>query len=146
VDKDTRKFWQQGFTDRASEYELQKKLARIMFHSGAKLLSGTDCLNSYVLAGFSLHEELEELVRAGLSQFEALKTSTVNAAEFLKREQETGTIEVGKIADLLLLEDNPLQEIRNTRKIQGVMIKGKWFNSNELDNILRDVKENYSNQ
>jgi hypothetical protein len=146
VDKDTRKFWQQGFTDRASEYELQKKLARIMFHSGAKLLSGTDCLNSYVLAGFSLHKELEELVRAGLSQFEALKTSTVNAAEFLKSEQETGTIEVGKIADLLLLEDNPLQEIRNTRKIQGVMIKGKWFNSNELDNILRDVKENYSNQ
>ena len=70
-------------------------------------ITGTDCLNSYVLAGFSIHEELEELLSAGIPAYEVLKASTVNAAEFLKRQEEVGTI-VGKIADMVLLGGNPL--------------------------------------
>jgi len=145
VDKDTRTFWKQALSDGDSEFELQRKLAKLMIDSGGKLLTGTDCLNSYVLAGFSLHEELQELVSAGLSEFEVLKASTVNAAEFLKREQEFGTIEVGKVADLILLEGNPLDNILNTKKINGVIIKGKWIPDEELDTMLADIRVSISN-
>jgi hypothetical protein len=145
VDKDTRTFWRQALTNGESEFELQKKLAKVMFDSGAKLLTGTDCLNSYVLAGFSLHEELQELVSAGLPEFEVLKASTVSAAEFLKRKQDIGTIEVGKIADLILLEGNPLENILNTKRINGVMVKGKWFTADELDTMLADIRGSISN-
>jgi imidazolonepropionase-like amidohydrolase len=145
VDKDTRTFWRQALTNGESEFELQKKLAKVMFDSGAKLLTGTDCLNSYVLAGFSLHEELQELVSAGLPEFEVLKGSTVSAAEFLKRKQDIGTIEVGKIADLILLEGNPLENILNTKRINGVMVKGKWFTADELDTMLADIRGSISN-
>jgi hypothetical protein len=144
VDLDTRTFWKQALTDGESEFDLQKKLAKVMFNSGSKFLTGTDCLNSYVLAGFSLHEELEELVSAGLSEFEVLKASTVNAAEFLKRDQDIGTIEVGKIADLILLEGNPLDNILNTKRINGVMIKGKWIPHEELDTMFADIRASIS--
>jgi hypothetical protein len=144
VDKQTKKFWKQRLGEGVSEYEFQKKLARIMFDSGARFIAGTDCLNPYVLPGFSIHEELEELVSVGLSEFEALKTSTVNASEFLKRTNDIGTVETGKIADLLLLEANPLENISNTRKISGVVIKGKWLSADELNNMLRDVRAHYS--
>ncbi len=145
VDKDTRTFWRQASADGESEFELQKKLTRLMFESGARLLTGTDCLNSYVLAGFSLHEELQELVNSGLPEFEVLKASTINAAEFLKRKQDVGTIEVGKIADLILLEGNPLENIRNTKRISGVMFKGKWCTADELDIMLADIRASISN-
>ena len=144
VDKDTRTFWKQALSDGESEFELQKKLVKLIFNSGGKLLTGTDCLNSYVLAGFSLHEELQELVSVGLSEFEVLKASTVNAAEFLRREQDIGTIEVGKIADLILLEGNPLENILNTKRINGVLIKGKWIPVEELDTMLADIRGSIS--
>jgi imidazolonepropionase-like amidohydrolase len=144
VDNQTKKFWKQRLKEGESEYELQKKLANIMFDTGARFLAGTDCLNPYILPGFSLHEELEELVSVGLSEFEALKTGTVNAAEFLKRSNDMGTVETGKMADLLLLEANPLENISNTRKISGVMIKGRWLSAEELDTMLKDVKSDYA--
>jgi hypothetical protein len=142
VDRDTRKFWKQALKEGISEYELQKRLARKMHYFGGRFLSGTDCLNSYVLAGFSIHEELAELVSVGFTPFEALKTSTVHAAEFLKR-KDIGTIEVGKIGDLVLITGNPLENIANTKGINGVMVKGKWFSASELDTILKDVKNAY---
>jgi hypothetical protein len=144
VDGQTREFWRERLGDGTGEYALQKKLAGIMFQSGGRLLAGTDCLNAYVLPGFSLHEELEELVSAGLPPFEALKTSTVHAAEFLHQERDAGTVAVGKVADLLLLDGNPLEDIRHTRKISGVMVRGKWFPAGELDAMLREVKTQYA--
>lgn len=144
VDEDTRQFWRERLQAGEGEYALQKKLAGLMFRSGARLLSGSDCPNAYVLAGFSLHEELGELVSAGLSAFEALQTSTVHPAEFLGSKHETGTVEAGKAANLLLLEGNPLEDIRHTRRISGVMVKGKWFPAGELHGMLREVKAHYA--
>jgi imidazolonepropionase-like amidohydrolase len=143
VDGQTRRFWQDRLRDGAGEYELQKKLAGILFRSGGKLLAGTDCLNAYVPAGFSLHDELQELVSAGLPPFEALKTSTVHAAAFLGK-PDAGTVAAGKRADLLLLDGNPLEDIRHTRRISGVMVRGKWFPAGELDAMLREVKAQYA--
>jgi len=145
VDKDTKTFWRETLTGGESEFEVQKKLARVMFNSGAKILTGTDCLNSYVLAGFSLHEELQELVSAGLPEYEVLKSSTANAAEFLQRKHDIGTLEEGKIADLILLEGNPLENIINTKRINGVIVKGKWFAADELHTMLADIRGSVSN-
>jgi imidazolonepropionase-like amidohydrolase len=86
------------------------------------------------------------LVSAGLSELEVLKASTVKAAEFLKREQDIGTIEVGKIADLILLEGNPLDNILNTKRINGVIIRGKWIPVEELDTMLADIRTSISSR
>ncbi|GAB3891166.1 amidohydrolase family protein [Larkinella knui] len=144
VDPQTRMFWKQRLQYYSRDrYGLRKNMAKLIFRSGGRFVAGTDCLNSYVLAGFSLHEELQELVSAGLPEFEALKASTVNAAEFLNRKTEIGTIEPNKLADLVLLDGNPLQNIANTKKINGVMLQGKWFDSHELNRMLDDIKKSY---
>lgn len=146
VDKMTRRFWQQRLHYYSQDrYGLQKAMAKLIFKNGGRFVVGTDCLNAYVLAGFSIHEELQELVSAGLPPYEVLKASTVNAAEFLHRQEDVGTIEPYKRADLVLLEGNPLENIANTKKINGVMLQGKWFSSSELNQMLSAVKKMYLN-
>lgn len=83
------------------------------------------------------------MVDAGLTEFDALKTSTVNATEFLRRYDKTGTIEAGKVADLVLLDGNPLENIANTKRICGVFLNGKWFDAGELEQMLTDVRNFY---
>jgi imidazolonepropionase-like amidohydrolase len=82
-----------------------------------------------------LHEELSLLVEGGLTPMEALQTATRNPAEFLGRLDSLGTIEEGKIADLVLLEANPLEDIRNTRKIYAVILGGKMIHKSALSEI-----------
>ena len=77
--------------------------------------------------GSSVHEELEHLVEAGLSPLEALQAATLNPARYLEREQELGTVETGKIADLVLLEANPLEAIGNIRRIRAVIANGRYL-------------------
>src|SRR5262245_38157417 len=91
-----------------------------------RLLAGTDAgaSNSYVVPGFSLHEELRLLVQAGLSPLEALQTATRNAAMVLGTLDRSGTIETGKRTDLVLLDADPLKDITNTRKIATVIVRG----------------------
>jgi imidazolonepropionase-like amidohydrolase len=88
----------------------------------------------------SLHDELELFVQAGLSPMEALQTATLNPARFLGREKDLGTIEKGKIADLVLLEASPLESIGNSRKIDAVVVNGKLFPKAELQKMLADVE------
>ena len=89
--------------------------------------------------GFSLHEELEYLVGAGLSPLEALRTGTVNVAKFFG-DDEAGSLSVGDRADLVLLGANPLENISHTRQILGVMRGGRWFNRPALDAALAEVR------
>jgi imidazolonepropionase-like amidohydrolase len=105
--------------------------------AGVGILAGTDTLNPYCFPGFSLHDELGFLVQAGLTPMEALQAATVNPARFLGKEKEMGTVEVGKIADLVLLDANPLVEIRNTTKIAAVVFEGKLFSRTSLDAMLQ---------
>jgi imidazolonepropionase-like amidohydrolase len=114
-----------------------------VFHRvGVNMLAGSDCgaSNNFAWPGWSLHEELAAFVEAGLSPLDALKLATRSAARFLKEESERGTIEKGKIADLVLLDANPLEDIRNTQKIAGVMVRGKWHDRRALDRILGEVE------
>ena len=102
--------------------------------AGAGLLSGTDACAStmYGVPGPSLHQELQRLVLAGLTPYEALETSTRNVAVFFGTLAESGTVEVGKRADLVLLDGNPLEDITNSSNIAGVMIGGRWFSHDTL--------------
>jgi hypothetical protein len=104
--------------------------------AGVQVMLGTDSGDSYVFAGFAVHEELEELVKAGLTPAEALRTATWNGAEFLGRTSDSGSLEQGKRADLILLDANPLSDIRNTRKIAAVVLNGRYLDRSALDLLL----------
>lgn len=110
-----------------------------MKKAGVRFLAGTDCLNPYVFPGFGLHDELALLVSAGLSPFEALQAATSGAAEFMGR-KDVGAIQVGRIADFVLLDADPLKDIRNTRKILGVGQRGEYFDRKALDGMLSDLE------
>jgi pimeloyl-ACP methyl ester carboxylesterase len=97
-------------------------------------------VGNFVWPGFSLHEELEWLVKAGLTPIEALQAATLNPAQFLGREKELGTVERGKLADLVLLDDNPLEDIRNTQRIAAVMANGRYMDKTELQKMLWELE------
>jgi imidazolonepropionase-like amidohydrolase len=116
------------------------KLTGEMHKAGIPLLVGSDSLDPFVFPGESLHQELAELVRAGFAPIDALRAATLGAAQFLGREGEFGTIEAGKIADLVLLDANPLENITKTRKISAVIRGGRYFDRAALDNLLAQAK------
>jgi imidazolonepropionase-like amidohydrolase len=121
------------------QMELDMTLA--MFRAGVPFMAGTDtAAGVHVFPGFSLHEELALFVRAGLTPMQALQTATLNPAKFLGRLADLGTIERGKLADLLLLDANPLDDIANTRKIRAVVLAGRYFDRPALDRMLHDVE------
>jgi imidazolonepropionase-like amidohydrolase len=111
-----------------------------MHRAGVKILAGTDTFNAYVFPGFSLHDELELFVKAGMTPLEALQTATLNPARYLNRSRSLGTVEKGKLADLVLLDANPLEKIDNTRKIAGVVVNGKYLARESLQKMLADVE------
>jgi len=112
-----------------------------MHRAGVPLLAGTDTAAAVdVLPGFSLHQELEYFVQAGLSPMEALQTATLNPARFFGMEDQLGTIEKDKLADLVLLTGNPLDNIANTQKIAAVISNGHYFSSNDLQKMLAAVE------
>lgn len=113
------------------------ELVREMRRAGVRFGAGTDTSSwNPVVPGFSLHEELELFVEAGLTPMEALQTATRNSAEMLGRRNDLGTIAKGKLADLVLLDADPLQNISNTRKIHAVVVNGRLFARQELDQML----------
>jgi len=109
---------------RRKDFERQLRMVGAMHRAGVKILAGTDTPNPYVFPGSGLHDELELLVKAGLTPAEALRCATVRPAEFLGRQDRSGTIAVGKVADLVLLGADPLADIGNTRKVDTVILKG----------------------
>lgn len=118
----------------ARAIEIRRKIIVALHAAGAGLLLGSDAPQVFNVPGFSLHHELGFLVAAGLTPFEALQTGTTAVAEFLGT--NTGVVAVGYEADLVLLDANPLLDIGNTRRIHGVMVRGDWYPSSELQERL----------
>lgn len=113
-----------------------------MHHAGIPFLAGTDTPPGvYIFPGFSLHEELERFVAAGFTPLEALQTATINPARFLGMDKRLGTIEQDKLADMVLLDANPLENIGNTQKIAAVIANGRYFSRAALDKMLAGVEE-----
>jgi len=115
------------------------KMLLALNEAGVPMMSGTDAPLPVIIPGFALHEELANMVDIGLSPYDVLKTSTYNPAMYLGELDEFGTIEVGKRADLVLLQANPLEDITNTQLIEGVMVRGKWYSREDLDTMLEEV-------
>ena len=107
------------------------------------LLLGSDAPQVFNVPGFSLHHELESIVAAGLSPYEALRTGTVHPAEFLDAEDEFGRIAPGLAADLVLVDGNPLEDVSAMRESAGVMVRGRWLDREELDARLEEIAGRY---
>jgi len=120
----------------ARAIEIRKQLILALHEVGAGLLLGSDSPQIFNVPGFALHHELDFIVQAGLTPLEALKTGTINTAKFFGLDDKFGSVREGLQADLVLLDANPLSDIRNTTRIHGVMLKGRWLSRNDLDELL----------
>jgi imidazolonepropionase-like amidohydrolase len=121
-------------------------MTRALHRAGARLLLGTDCGNPFVVAGFSVHEELANLVAAGLTPYEALLTGTRDAAEFLGATGEFGVVATGARADLILTDGDPLEDVGVVAEPAGVMVRGVWLTREELAERLDRLAESYKQQ
>ena len=129
----------------AKTMDTRRKLIKALHQAGAGLLLGSDAPQIYNIPGFATLRELASLVGAGLTPYEALETGTRNIAAFFGTLPTTGTIEVGKQADLILLDANPLTDIRNTARQSGVMVRGKWLSKTEIDTRLATIAKGVGN-
>lgn len=131
ISDNLRNSFEDGFTQGSANSEQteenMKEVLMTLKLVGSQLLLGTDAGFGYMIPGFSIHDELAHYVDAGLSNYEALEAATVNASIFLGMESTIGTIEVGKRADLILLENNPLENISSTRDRAGMILRGNWL-------------------
>jgi imidazolonepropionase-like amidohydrolase len=119
-----------------AQFDESLKIVGLMYRAGVPILAGTDTMNPQCFPGFGIHDELELLVEAGLSPMAALQAATRNAAQFMGQLDRRGTIEAGKLADLVLLDKDPLADIHNTRTVQAVVLNGKLFPRAALDAML----------
>lgn len=124
--------WKQNFAE-------LREVVRHLHRAGVVLMAATDVAGPRV-PGFPLHEELALLVEAGLTPLQALQASTTTPARLLKKTADLGTIESGKLADLVLLDADPLEDIRNTRRISAVVLAGRLLRRADLDALLRDAE------
>ena len=121
----------------------QKPLTKAFHRKGGKLLAGSDAMMIGVFPGFALHGELRELVEAGLTPFEALRTSTTSPFEYLGESDRAGTIAVGKRSDLLLLDENPLEDVSAASRIAGVLIRGRWIGREEIRKKMQEIAASF---
>jgi imidazolonepropionase-like amidohydrolase len=115
-------------------------LVHAMYEAGVGLVGGTDCGNPYCFPGFGTHDELQLLVEAGLTPMQALQTMTRDAARFVRRERSMGTVTAGKVADLVVLDADPLADIRNSQRIDAVVTRGRLITREQRTRMLADVE------
>lgn len=150
VPQPVREYWEkknkliiEGYKNRGLRPNIQTIInrGRIFMKHSDRYLAGSDAFYPGMVAGFSLHDELERLVNLyGCSNYEALKASTVNPANYMELEKEKGYLLPGMDADILLLTENPLLDIKNTRKIHAVIQAGVFYDRLQLDEMLEDVR------
>lgn len=135
------KFWDQPPSEeRRKKYvQVRNRLVKEIHNVGGKILAGSDTPEWFLLYGYTLHREIKSLAEAGLSPYAALEAATRNPAEFLNALDNIGTVEKGKRADLILLDANPLEDVTNTEKISGVVVKGRWLPKSELEKMLDQI-------
>lgn len=142
--------WQaarEGKLGRGSDYVKSKRerygeeawLIGFLARERVPLLAGSDAGNPFCFPGFSLHDELALMVEAGLTPLEALRTATLAPADYLDARASMGSVAAGRVADLVLLKGNPLENIRATREIEAVVLRGRYLNRQALDRLLETV-------
>jgi imidazolonepropionase-like amidohydrolase len=121
---------------RRQHYARKLEITGLAAQAGVGIMAGSDTPSPFVFPGFGLHDELALLVEAGLSPLEALRAATLNPARFLEATDSLGTVAPGKLADLVLLDANPLEDIRNTQRIHAVVLNGRYLDRRALDALL----------
>lgn len=124
---------------RAKYVAVRNKIVRAIYEAGGKIMAGSDTPEWLQLYGFTLHREMKTLSEAGLPNYAVLESATRNPAEFFGTLRTTGTIQRGKRADLVLLDANPLEDIANTEKRSGVMLRGRYFTQAEMNKWLDEI-------
>ena len=119
--------------------DIRNKIVKAIHEAGGRIMAGSDTPEWLLIYGYTLHLEMLDLRDAGLSNYAALEAATRNPAMFFGTEDKTGTIDKGKRADLVLLDANPLEDIANTQKRQGVMLKGKYYSQAEMNDWLDKI-------
>jgi imidazolonepropionase-like amidohydrolase len=120
---------------------LRKKMVYELWKAGVPLMAGSDSPQWFGVTGFAIHEELENLVLCGLTPYAALQTATINPAKYLELDHKKGSITKGKVADLLLLDKNPLEDIRHTRNIHSVFSGTRYLSAAEISNLLEETRK-----
>jgi hypothetical protein len=117
-----------------------QKVVGVLHRRGVPIMAGTDAMGLPLVApGSSLHRELALLSASGLSSYDVLRSATIVPAAFLGKSNEFGTIAPGQRADILLIQSNPLQDLRALERPSGVMVRGRWFPRQELDEMLKSL-------
>jgi imidazolonepropionase-like amidohydrolase len=122
---------------------LRDRILHALYRAGAGLILGADSPQVYSVPGFSLAHEMGAMVHAGLPIYAVLEAATKNASAFFRQEAEFGTVEVGKRADLILVEGNPLEDIRNVHRQAGVMVRGRWLPKHEIQRRLDEIAQKW---
>ena len=148
VDKPTLEYWRvfkqtypYDLAHKGHELAVMHALVRKLTAAGAGVMAGTDAPEHFLVHGAALHEEILEMHRAGLTPFQALQTATTNGARFFGQEKEWGIVAAGARADLLLLDADPLADVTNTKRIAGVVVRGRWFDAATLLDRAGDAVE-----
>ena len=126
--------------------DLRRRIIKAMYDQGVGVLLGSDAPQVFNVPGFAIQHEIEMYVATGLTPYQAMVTGTVNPAIYLNRDHDLGMVKPGFLANLLLLEGNPLEDISNLSKRSGVMIRGKWLSKQSIDEKLTEIASNYSDE
>jgi imidazolonepropionase-like amidohydrolase len=141
--------WSNAYTQRLSQMPREAaqniianrtRILRALHQGGVRILMGTDAPQQFSVPGFSLHRELTRMRDAGMSNFEILKSGTVNVGDYFKTQDAFGTVAAGQRADLVLVDANPLADVANVAKISGVMVRGRWLDRAALDAGLARIE------
>ncbi len=122
-------------------YALQSNVTRLFDEAGVPMMAGSDVGGIWLVPGASLHMEFDQLAAAGIPPLHVLQMTTLNGARFLGREQMSGSIEEGKVADLVVLDGNPIESIQNLHHVNAVLRAGKYYSSDALKNLKKSVQE-----
>ena len=142
TDEITQGYGTDDLATRKKFIEKELEVVGNLHKAGVPFLAGTDTpAGVHIFPGYSLHEELQRFVAAGFTPLDALQTATLNPARFFGLEEQLGSVEKGKLADLVLLSANPLEDISNTQKIAAVIVNGRYIRREELDKMLDHVLE-----
>ena len=146
VDFRFRSFTPEAWAVRKTVYARQREIITLLRSENVRFLAGTDLANPYIFPGFSLHDELGLMVEAGFTPLQALQAATIEPARFLGAADSMGTVAAGRVADLVLLDANPLDDIRNISRVHAVIAAGRLYRRAALDSLLAEGRKRAGNQ
>lgn len=137
TENDLKKNSELEWQNKRQRWQVEQRIIKILSEEKVSIMAGTDSDNPYAFPGFSLHDEMALYVEFGMKPIDALRTATINPVKFLKMTDSLGTIEKGKLADVVLLDVNPLENIKNTTRINTVIANGKVYSKRYIDSVLK---------